>query len=141
MRWRGIGRGEAKGFVDDFDEDIHVDITRQIEKQGKEIDREDNYAKLERRIWDLQFATAGGIPLQDGALYNPARGGVQRLIWKGRMADENGAVVDGDWERDFVFNWDWAWDANRAIAEDDCGQRDESAAGRDLESLLAGVFR
>ena len=43
-------------------------------------------------------------------------------------------------ERDIVFDWDWAWDANRAIAEDDCEQRDESAAGRDLESLLAGVF-
>jgi hypothetical protein len=56
------------------------------------------------------------------------------------MTDENGAVVDGDWECNFVFDGDRAWDANRAIAEDDCGQRNESATGRDLERLLAGVF-
>ncbi len=57
------------------------------------------------------------------------------------MTDENGAVVDGDWERDFVFDGDRAWHANWTIADDDCGERNEGADGRDLERMLAGVFR
>ena len=61
-------------------------------------------------------------------------------IRKGRVTDENGALVDRDRERAFVFDGDRAWDANCAIAKDDRGRRDESAAGRDLEGLLAGVF-
>ena len=82
----------------------------------------------------------GEIPLWDGPLYNPARGDFGIRIWKERITDENGAVADGDRERDFVFDGDRAWDANRATAENDGGQWNESATGRDLERLLAGVF-
>ena len=89
---------------------------------------------------DFGTGKEGGIPLRDGALYNPACGEFGIRIWKESMADENGALVDGDWERGFVFVRDRAWDANCAIAEDDRGRRDESAAGRDLERLLAGVL-
>lgn len=74
-------------------------------------------------------------------MYNPAHGGVRNEDLRERVTDENGAMVDGHWERNFVFDGDWAWDANRAIAEDDLGQRNESAAGCDLERLLAGFFR
>src|SRR5580704_8183554 len=56
------------------------------------------------------------------------------------MTDENRTLVDGDWKCDFVFDGAWAWGANCASAENDRGQRDESAPGRDLERLLAGVF-
>ena len=93
-------------------------------------------------LWRLmfRFARTGGIPIRDGALYNPARGEFGIRVSKERMTDENGEVVDGDWERDSVFDGDRAWDANCAIAEDDRGQRNESATGRDLERVLAGVF-
>ena len=57
------------------------------------------------------------------------------------MTDENGAVVDGNWKCNFVFDRDWAWHANWTIADDDCGERNEGATGRDLERMLAGFFR
>src|SRR5882672_8185692 len=60
--------------------------------------------------------------------------------WKKGMADESWAIANRDWERDLVFDGDRAWNTNRASAENDRGQRDESAAGRDLEGLLARVF-
>lgn len=41
-----------------------------------------------------------------------------RICWE-RMANENGAMVDVDWERDFVFDGDWACDADCASAEVD----------------------
>ena len=83
---------------------------------------------------DANTNTGRGI-VQSGAAES------KKWIRRERMTDENGAVVDGDWERDFVFDGDRAWDANCAIADNDCGERNEGAPGRDLERLLAGFFR
>src|SRR4029077_15046961 len=81
--------------------------------------------------WNVAFRDVGSAEYQSAMSHCTIRRAAEFKIrmWKERMADENGAVVDGNWQRGFVFDWIRSWSQIFATPGNDLCERDESAAG------------